>query len=603
MSKQIPEINSSMDLLRNIIWQYDGSEEIQTLMQKKEEWYNKAHTEFWNNWFTDVFDLRTANDFGLSVWALILGVNLFIPECPNVVLATEQKRLVCRLRYYQLITRCTIPEVNGIMMDMFATDSGKAYALDPNDMSSIMYVFTEQPASAVALILTKYDLLPRPATVGLKFRVIRYIPFGFGQYYQNFEHAGFWDGGELINYGWRINLFFDNDSGVLHGQIASSDSTIDLSGIDVTLYYTKSTGETFTREVTTTADGLFTDLVSRSGAYSVIAKTQIFTPTCTVDNVESRSYTFTYLISGADVMLKIYNPEAPLFKLNDIGEVITIDYGDGVDSDDYRVDSQGLIYATRALTAGVTYRITIKRSNSCVFYHSSLAFENKVIEVISVSGSRQSMANSFTACTELQVIQAGAFDYLPNVTTFSFAFNDCLSLQLIPDNLFKYCTRVVNFSYVFLSCGSLQYIPTGLFDYNPLVTTFQFAFRLCTSLKEIPAGLFDNNTFVTSFKIAFGNCSKILSAPTGLFDNAPNATIFENVFVDCLLMTSDINDIFPLAKYNAIKDLWWAFNNCRLLRGSALTFIDKVPNVTIKTKTFTNASSLSDYNQIPAAWR
>ena len=235
--------------------------------------------------------------------------------------------------------------------------------------------------------------------MGLKFRVIRYIPFGFGQYYQNFEHAGFWDGGELINYGWRINLFFDNDSGVLHGQIASSDSTIDLSSIDVTLYYTKSTGETFTREVTTTDDGLFTDLVSRSGAYSVIAKTQIFTPICTVDNVESRSYAFTYLISGADVMLKIYNPEAPLFKLNDIGEVITIDYGDGVDSDDYRVDSQGLVYATRALTAGITYRINVKRSNSCVFYHSSLAFENKVIEVISVSGSRQSMANSFTSNT------------------------------------------------------------------------------------------------------------------------------------------------------------------------------------------------------------
>ncbi|CNI48651.1 DUF2612 domain-containing protein [Yersinia pekkanenii] len=603
MSMQIPEINSSMDLLRNIIWQYDGTEEIQTLMQKKEEWYNKAHTDFWHNWFTDVFDLRTANDFGLSVWALILGVNLFIPECPNVTLTTEQKRLVCRLRYYQLITRCTIPEVNGIMMDMFATENGKAYALDPNDMSSIMYVFTEQPASAVALILTKYDLLPRPATVGLKFRVIRYIPFGFGIHYQNFENAGFWDGGELINYSWRINLFFDNDNGVLHGQIASSDSTIDLSGIDVTLYYTKSTGEAFTREVTTTTGGLFTDLVSRSGIYAVIAKTQIFTPTCTIDDVASRNYTFTYVINGAEVMIKIYNPDAPLFNLTDSSEVITIDFGDGVDSEDYRVDAQGFVYATRPLLVGTVYRITIKRSNSCVFYHPSLTFENKVTEIIYVSGGRQSMTNAFRYCNELALIQAGAFDYLPNVTTFNYAFNGCSQLQLIPDDLFKHCPRVVNFGYLFLSCESLLYIPAGLFDDNPLVTTFQFAFRYCTLLKEIPTGLFDNNTFVTSFQVVFGSCTALLTVPYGLFDKSPAATVFENVFRECSLVTSDINDIFPLEKYSAIKDLWYAFNGCSKMSGSGLVFIAKVPNVTDNTKTFTGAISLSDYSQIPTSWR
>jgi|GEM_PF-731436 len=609
MSTRIPEIETSVNLLRSIIWQYDTAESVKSIISQKNEWYKKEQTKFWDSWFRDVFDIRTANDFGLEIWSIILGVSFIVPDCPGKVLTTEQKRLICRLRYYQLITRCTIPEVNEITMNLFATKDGKAYALDPNDMSCIMYVFTEQPASAVALILAKYDLLPRPATVGLKYRVIRYVPFGFGQYYQNFENAPFWDGGALVNYAWRINLSFDTDNGVLHGQVGSSDSTIDLSGIDVTLFYTKSTGETFTHDVTTGADGLFTDPVSNSGTYTVIAKTQIFTPICTTDDVESRPLTFTYILPGAEVRIRVTDPAAPIFHIKTFTEAgnFTIDYGDGVDSKDYTVDSLGLVYSTRALVSGTVYSIKIKRSESCHFYYTNgkngSLFVNKVIEIISVSGTRTDMSYSFTHCDELVTIQNGAFDYLSNVTTFEYAFYGCSSLPVIPDNLFKYCPRVVNFGYVFLSCSKLQYIPAGLFDYNPLVSTFRFAFRLCVLIKTVPVGLFDKNTLVTSFAVAFGSCPGLLSIPGGLFDKAPLATDFSNVIQGCSALTADINDIFPLASYGAIKNLWYAFEGCQKIKGSGLSFINKAPNVTDHTKTFSGATSLSDYNQIPTSWK
>ncbi|WP_058909744.1 DUF2612 domain-containing protein [Entomohabitans teleogrylli] len=195
MAETIPEINNSVNLLRNIIWQTDGSN-IQTLIEKKQDWYNQAHEHFWNNWFRDVFDIRTANDFGLNIWARILGISFTIQDCPNLSLTTKQKRLVCRLRYYQLITRSTIPEINGILKDLFGEENG-AYALDPNDMSYIMYVFEEQPSDDLSVILAKYDLLPRPATVGIKFRVLEYEPFGFGPYNMNFNNAPFWWGDGL----------------------------------------------------------------------------------------------------------------------------------------------------------------------------------------------------------------------------------------------------------------------------------------------------------------------------------------------------------------------------------------------------------------------
>lgn len=609
MSDRIPEIETSVDLLRSIIWQYDTAESVKSLISHKNDWYKIEQTEFWNNWFRDVFDIRTANDFGLEIWSIILGVSFLVSDCPGKVLTTEQKRLICRLRYYQLITRCTIPEVNEITMRLFATEDGKAYALDPLDMSCILYVFTEQPTSAVALILAKYDLLPRPATVGLKYRVIRYVPFGFGQHYQNFENAPFWDGGGLINYAWRINLSFDTDNGILHGQVGSSDSSIDLSGVDVTLFYTKSTGETFTQEVTTGAGGLFTAPVTQSGTYTVVAKAQVFTPICTTDDVESRAYSFTYIIPGADVMLKVYDPAAALFHLRDASEAgkFTIDYGDGVDSKDYRVDVNGLVFATRSLTEGKTYHVTIKRSDSCRFYfNASSKMVNKVIEVISVSGSRVNMVSCFTAQDELIKIHDKAFDYLPNTTTFEYCFYGCLRLPVIPDNLFKYCPFVVNFGYVFLACSSLLYIPAGMFDYNPLVSTFRYAFRLCVLLKEIPSGLFDKNTLVTSFYVTFADCYGLLTFPRGLFDKATMATDFGNLIQNCNNITTDIKDIFPLELYSAITYLTRAFNGCSKMKGSGVDFISKVPNVTAyqsHDNVFTGAIGLSDYYQIPAAWR
>lgn len=286
MSDRIPEIETSVDLLRSIIWQYDNAESVKSLISQKNEWYKKEQTEFWDNWFRDVFDIRTANDFGLEIWSIILGVSFLVPDCPGKVLTTEQKRLICRLRYYQLITRCTIPEVNEITMKLFATKDGKAYALDPLDMSCILYVFTEQPTSAVALILAKYDLLPRPATVGLKYRVIRYVPFGFGQHYQNFENAPFWDGGELIQaYNERIDLVYNASAMELSGTVhITGESVADL---DVTIIVAGwNDAETVHRRVTDARGKFVINGIFQEG--SAIARTTTVTEMCKVLNIESR---------------------------------------------------------------------------------------------------------------------------------------------------------------------------------------------------------------------------------------------------------------------------------------------------------------------------
>ncbi len=73
----IQEFDFSVNLLKAILWQYDGSPNLKGLLDEKDAWYISNQTEFWDNWITDVFDLRTANSFGLGVWSIILNESLY----------------------------------------------------------------------------------------------------------------------------------------------------------------------------------------------------------------------------------------------------------------------------------------------------------------------------------------------------------------------------------------------------------------------------------------------------------------------------------------------------------------------------------------------
>src|SRR5215217_4135779 len=73
----------SVDLLRNLLWEYNEAARLEALLTLKQNWYVTNHTEFWGDWQRDVFDLTTANDFGLSVGAVILNVPLVVAADPD----------------------------------------------------------------------------------------------------------------------------------------------------------------------------------------------------------------------------------------------------------------------------------------------------------------------------------------------------------------------------------------------------------------------------------------------------------------------------------------------------------------------------------------
>lgn len=213
----IQDFDFSVDLMKALLWQHDNAEGLKTLLQKKQQWYDINQTEFWESWFTNVFDLDTANDFGLAVWARILNVPLQVRVEANVVrpafgfgvnhknfnngsfargqsgdiaLTTSQQRLVLKLRYFQLISRGAVPETNEWLASLFG-DQGSVFVIDSNDMTFATYFFRFQPDSQLAFILEKYDLLPRPAGVGVRYQVQVKPSFGFGENHLNFDNGNF----------------------------------------------------------------------------------------------------------------------------------------------------------------------------------------------------------------------------------------------------------------------------------------------------------------------------------------------------------------------------------------------------------------------------
>lgn len=215
MSSAIQDFDFSVNILRALLWRHNEALNLQSILQSKQNWHDINQQQFWDDWVRDVFDLRTANEFGMSVWALILNVPLsliapkhtgpvfgfgtynqnfsrgtFGASQAGVGLTLDQKRLLLQLRYFKLISRCTVPATNALLKSLLGS-YGSIYILDANDMSYVTYIFGFEPNSSLKFILQNFDVLPRPAAVGVRYVVSTRPAFGFGTFNKNFNQGTF----------------------------------------------------------------------------------------------------------------------------------------------------------------------------------------------------------------------------------------------------------------------------------------------------------------------------------------------------------------------------------------------------------------------------
>lgn len=208
----------SVNLMKALLWEYNEALNLQTILQLKQDWYETNQDDFWTNWIRDVFDMRTANEFGLSVWSIILDLPLFTSSKPDSItkptfgfdnayfknfdrgnfssktggttsLPLETKRLALRLRYFGLTTSGTVPEINRFMNYLFA-NYGRVVLEDNQNMTQT-YVFFFPVTSDLQTLFGDLDILPRPAGVGSAWRDATKKSFGFGNFGLNFNRGNF----------------------------------------------------------------------------------------------------------------------------------------------------------------------------------------------------------------------------------------------------------------------------------------------------------------------------------------------------------------------------------------------------------------------------
>ena len=225
MTTRIQEFDFSVDVLRVLLWEFNDAETLEGLLREKQAFYDLVQQNFWQDWLRDVFDLRTANDFGLAVWTNILGVPLFndtgvspdsypafgfdtsdplqpIQNFNNgnfatssdnfINLDTTQRRILLQVRYFQLTTSGTVSEINEFFANLVGP--GIVYVIDNLDMT-LNYVFTIRPPSNLLLVAEQFDIIPRPSGVGITLVFTNIPRWGFGPFRRNFERGNFFTGG------------------------------------------------------------------------------------------------------------------------------------------------------------------------------------------------------------------------------------------------------------------------------------------------------------------------------------------------------------------------------------------------------------------------
>lgn len=195
----VKEFDYSIDAMRPLQWKESAAEKLEAIMQNKQDWLDINHTKFWEDYEVDIFNLKTANDFGLAVWAIILDFPVFLNPGSTIftnnwgfgsfrrnfdggnfntnftaseesqALSTEQMRLALRLWYYRLHMDGSITQTNAILKDLFG-HLGPAYVQDNLDMT-IVFVFDFALSAEFLTVVENDDIMPIPPGVNASVQV------------------------------------------------------------------------------------------------------------------------------------------------------------------------------------------------------------------------------------------------------------------------------------------------------------------------------------------------------------------------------------------------------------------------------------------------
>lgn len=185
------------DYQQTVLSQYASSPRLLTIL----EGWNQAldPSGLINFWYQQVWNVATAQGYGLDVWGRIVGVSRVLKitsgeyfgfseandlteegfDCApfyagtsvtsNFSLSDEGFRQLIYAKALANITDGSVLSINAILMTLFA-GQGDAWVTDNGDMT-MTYVFNFIPTDVQVSIIQNSGVLPRPAGVGVSYQI------------------------------------------------------------------------------------------------------------------------------------------------------------------------------------------------------------------------------------------------------------------------------------------------------------------------------------------------------------------------------------------------------------------------------------------------
>lgn len=164
---------------QTIISQYGNSSTIGALIQGMN--INIDPAADIDNFYNAIFNVSTANLFGLAIWSRIVG----IPQSLIVALGSylsdvETFRSLVMLKALSNISRASAPAINQLLRNWIGGTNPRAYVNDLGNMSMV-YRFEFPLTAEQLLILQQSGIFLRPSGVLAQIIAIEYPVFGFSE--------------------------------------------------------------------------------------------------------------------------------------------------------------------------------------------------------------------------------------------------------------------------------------------------------------------------------------------------------------------------------------------------------------------------------------
>ena len=144
------------------ILQYANSPRISQLLDDIKYYFNDEN--FWNDFYTKIWNIETATKIGLDIWGAIVNIPRNLDTDEGIYsLSDEQYRKVILLKAFANIA-ATVPETFNRVLRTLSEDRGLCFCHDLGGMA-MSYVFMFKLEAWEKALFKAKDILPRPAGV------------------------------------------------------------------------------------------------------------------------------------------------------------------------------------------------------------------------------------------------------------------------------------------------------------------------------------------------------------------------------------------------------------------------------------------------------